>query len=238
MNDRVCLAYVHTTAVAYSWHRSMSELWKWDLSHEGRIYRRGGEIEIFGGTGGLTAARNRGVQQFLTPDPPLDWLFWVDTDMGFAPHTVDALLSAADPLKRPIMGALCFAQKLPEVDGLGGYQSLEVPTIYDWDTDAKTFRARFDYERDAVMQCAGTGSACILIHRSVFERMDAGSWYSAVPNLSDEIFGEDLSFCLRAAALDIPVHVNAAVKTSHLKQVWIDETHYRALREGATAVYA
>jgi GT2 family glycosyltransferase len=236
VNDSVALAYVHSNAVTWSWHASMAGLWRWDLSHSGRIYRYGAEIEINGGTGGLVAARNQAVRELLAVES-LDWLFWIDSDMGFAADTVDRLLETADSMERPIVGALCFAQKLPEADGLGGYRSLAVPTIYDWKSlpDDKGFQARLEYEADTLTRCAGTGSACILIHRSVFERMSAEygpAWYDLVPNEGGENIGEDLSFCLRAATLKIPIHVHTGVKTSHYKGIWIDEEHYRTLRTG------
>ena len=41
--------------------------------------------------------------------------------------------------------------------------------------------------------------------------------------------GEDLSFCMRANALEIPVHVHTGVKTTHLKHLWLDERIYDRL---------
>jgi len=37
------------------------------------------------------------------------------------------------------------------------------------------------------------------------------------------VLGEDVSFCLRAAASGVPVHVNTNVTTGHVKAVMIGE---------------
>jgi hypothetical protein len=41
-----------------------------------------------------------------------------------------------------------------------------------------------------------------------------------------KMMGEDLSFCMRAGSLGIPVHVHTGVKTTHLKQLWLSEADY------------
>lgn len=226
--DAVTVAYVHQHEVSYSWHSSMVALIGHDLAHTQRVMR-GGWLGIRYGTGGLPAARDLAVQQFLD-GPQADWLWWVDTDMGFAPDTVDQLVASADPTERPIMGALCFAWKEHTLDGMGGFRCMAAPTVYDWgrlESGEEGFAPRAGYERDSVVRAAGTGSACILIHRSVFEKIRdqfGACWYQPVPNPTTGVpVSEDLAFCMRAGAAGIPVHVNTAVKTTHHKQVWVSE---------------
>lgn len=220
---RVVIAYVHGHEVAHSWHRSYLGMVRWDIQHDRRI---AGDLLVRCGFQGVPAARNEGVRQFLGTD--LEWLLWLDTDMGFAPDTVDRLLAAAHPTERPVVGALCFAQKLAD-DGLNGYRMTSVPTIYDWySTDAmKGFIGRVEYPKDEMFRCAGTGSACILIHRRVFECIAATQrdpWYEPVPNPQvGGVIGEDLSFCLRCAIAGIPIHVHTGIRTNHLKPVWLSE---------------
>jgi hypothetical protein len=69
----------------------------------------------------------------------------------------------------------------------------------------------------------------VLIHRSVFEKIQAeyGTWYDRVQNTTmGRLMSEDLSLCLRAGALGIPVHVHTGVKTSHQKTLWLAEDDY------------
>jgi hypothetical protein len=227
----VVVAYVHQKNVAASFHHCMIELLGWDLAHEGRILR-GGYLGWTCGTDGLTDSRNKVVAAFLRDDRA-DWLFWIDTDMGFAPDTVDRLFAAADPVERPVVGGLCFTQREEESDGMGGWRCRATPTVFDWtvlpDTGKMGFSVRWNYPPDTMVRCAGTGSACVLIHRSVFEKIQAeyGTWYDRVQNTTmGRLMSEDLSLCLRAGALNIPVHVHTGVKTTHQKTLWLAEDDY------------
>jgi hypothetical protein len=64
----------------------------------------------------------------------------------------------------------------------------------------------------------------------VFERIAAEHgpvWYDRVPNATTgTLIGEDLSFCLRAGALKIPMYVHTGVPTTHAKQIWLGERDY------------
>lgn len=190
----------------------------------------GGWLATKYGTGGIIAARNDTTQQFLRGTDS-EWMFWIDTDMGFSPDTVDRLLEVADPETAPVVGGLCFMNRELGPDGMGGMLTQGVPTIFQWwkEEVGGGFRAQTDYPRDQLIQAAGTGSACVLIHRSVFERIAAEygtSWYSPVQSSVDRSWlSEDLSFCMRCAALEIPIHIHTGVKTSHLKHFWLDERH-------------
>lgn len=227
----VTLAYVHPNDVTHSWHSSMIEMIGWDFGHEGRILE-GGRLALKHGAGGLVAARNEAIAKFLSQCTNSDWMFWIDTDMGFAPDTVDRLIEVADPQKRPIVGGLCFAQKETTGDGLGGYRCEPRVTIFDWvqNEESAGFMGRTRYPANSVIQCSGTGAACILIHRSVLQRIadEFGPiWYDRLPNpVTGRMFGEDLSFCIRAQALSIPLFVHTGVKTTHMKSLWLQEADY------------
>lgn len=226
----VALAYIHSERVSYSWHFSIVEMLGYDMANSGRILR-GGFVGIHCGTDGLVDSRNMAVKQFLD-EGTAEWMFWVDTDMGFAPDTVERLLAAADPQHRPVVGALAFSQRQYEVDGHGGWRTRAAPTVFDWEeVDGKQgFSVRWDYKPNTVTRVAGTGSACLLVHRGVFERIAeklGPVWYNRIPNQSmGQMTSEDLSFCMRAGALDIPVHVHTGVHATHHKPIWLAEDDY------------
>lgn len=228
VRDAVTIAYVHDKEVAHSWHRSMLDLLLHDLSTTQRVMA-GGFIAVRYSTGGIVKARNEAVAMFMSAKQDSDWLFWSDTDMGFAEDTLDRLLAAADPVERPIMGALCFASKEIRPDGLNGYWTAPLPTVMDWKVTPSGeagFAARFDYAPDSVVRCSGTGSACILIHRSVFDKIGPDPYEPLRNPSTGELIGEDLSFCARASQNDIPIHVHTGVPTSHLKPVWMGEVQF------------
>jgi hypothetical protein len=231
--DAVVVAYVHDHEVAYSWHHSMVELIGNDLVNHARVLR-GGYIAMRCATDGLVDARNKTAKLFLA-ERQAEWLFWVDTDMGFPADTLERLIAAADPVERPIVGALAFTQREDEPDGMGGHRCRATPTIFDWlklDNGQEGFAVRFDYPVDMVVRCAGTGSACVLIHRTVFAAVEAKygeHWYDKIPNVTmGQVVSEDLSFCMRAGTLGIPVHVHTGVKTTHAKRLWLSEDDYFA----------
>lgn len=231
-NDAVTVAYVHPNEITHSWQQSLLGLLQHDLSNHARVARGGWLAVRCYGSDGIAGARETAVAQFLA-EKDADWLFWIDTDMGFAPDTVDRLLEVADPVERPIVGALCFAQKQHGPDGLGGWHTSLVPTIYDWTTvesGESGFLSRADYPVNTLVRCAGTGSACILIHRSVLERMveQFKTCYTRVPNptAGGRLLGEDLSFCMRAGAMSLPVFVHTGVRTTHFKPSWLSEQDF------------
>lgn len=237
-DQSVAIAYVHRDDVAYSWHHSMTQLMDHDLANNVRIWS-GGYVTVRCGTGDLAAARNRAVKDFLA-EARADWLFWVDTDMGFAPDTVDRLFDAADPVERPVVAALTFANREIDNDGMGGRRAVAAPVIMHWAQHGEEtgFDTRWDYPADTLVRCDGVGSACVLIHRSAFERIaqfqpnpdippTGPNWYSRIRNGSTgEWISEDLSFCCRLMALSIPVHVHTGVKTTHAKRIWLAEEDY------------
>lgn len=165
-----------------------------------------------------------------------EWLLMVDSDMGFAPDTLERLIASADPVERPIVGGLCFAQKSDGMGPLHANRYRMSPTLYLMrETDDQVgFLPVFDYPRDAIVEVDATGSALVLIHRSVLEAIHAAhgpSWYDPItvpkgPSGRTE-FSEDLSFCLRAAACGFRIHVDTSVRTTHDKGgIFLDEETY------------
>lgn len=206
----------------------------YDLAGPQRVVRPGGgELRKIAGTMGVAGGRNEIARAFLD-DHDADWLWFIDTDMGFAPDTLDRLIDAADPAERPVMGALCFAMKREAPGPYYAERTRAQPTLYEYVElkDEVGFRAILDYPRDRVMQVAGTGAACLLIHRDALAKLRAqygDIWFEPITHPTGakgrpRTFSEDLSFCIRLAAAGIPVHVHTGVKTTHEKGgVFLDE---------------
>lgn len=233
---RVQLAYLHAQEVAHSWHASLLNLIVWDLSHGTRV--SGLPLMMRTDAVGLASgeARNGIVEQFLDKSAH-EWLFFIDTDMGFDADALDRLLAAADPVTRPVLGGLCFALRETRHDGMGGRRVMPVPTMYRW---AKTagghigFTTQFVVPKDEVVQVAGTGAAFLLVHRSALEKVRAeygDSWFAPVRYGDGRQVSEDLSFCWRLHTIGVPVHVHTGVTTTHLKQFWVGAADYAPPRE-------
>lgn len=208
-----------------------------DASSEGRVVRGGGPMLIPTTPMRLVDNRNYAAK-WLLDDSDADWLMFIDSDMGFEPDAVEKLLKVADPAERPVVGGLCFGLRKEESDGLSGWRSVPFPTIYDWRTadgaPRPGFMARYGYSPETVTQCAATGAAFLLIHRSALEaiRAELGDvWFERAKMYpDDEPMGEDISFCSRLGLLGIPLFVHTGVRTSHLKPLWVTEEYYQGFR--------
>jgi len=227
----VQMAYLHPHTVSHSWHQSVMQMVAYDMLHNERIMRTGGPFMTSCGTGALVESRNLVMTRWLD-DTPHEWLWWIDTDMGFAPDTVDRLLAAADPAERPVVGGLCFGAREVRQDGMGGRRVMPAPTIYNPATDTRGqvgFATRWHYPDNTLVQVAGTGAACLLIHRSAAQAVrdkHGDAWFDPVRYPDGRWVSEDLSFCWRLSTLRIPVFVHTGVKTTHHKMVWIGEEDY------------
>lgn len=218
-----------------------------DASGPRHVVRSGcGYIADRAETMGVADARNRAVRRML--ETQASWLWMVDTDMGFGVNALDLLLESADPQERPVMGGLCFKQAMDlRTPSMFGARRWTIqPTIYQWAElpankdkgvlPESGFLPIADYPRDAIVQVGGTGAAMLLIHRSVLltiaERYGP-AWFSpathptAAPGGGPRLFSEDLSFCIRAQSLGIPIHVDTRVGTTHDKGgVFLDQVTY------------
>lgn len=210
-----------------------------DLLGPQRIIRQGGkELRKVAGTMGIAAGRNEICHEFLDSTDG-EWLWFVDTDMGFAPDTVDRLVKSADPETAPVMGALCFAQKRQARADFQAERFRMAPTVYEYLDlgDEVGFRPILDYQRAQVVQVAGTGAACLLIHRSALMKVReryGDAWFDPIVHPTGakgrpRTFSEDLSFSVRCAGVGLPLHVDTSVKTTHEKGgIFLDEEAYDA----------
>src|SRR5690606_31048939 len=88
---------------------------------------------------------------------------------------------------------------------------------------------RWEYPKDTLVQVAGTGAACLLIHRSVLDKMRANHgdhWFDRVRYDDGQAISEDLSFCARLMQQGAKVFVHTGIKTTHHKQLWVGEDDY------------
>jgi GT2 family glycosyltransferase len=164
----------------------------------------------------ISTPRNLVTDDFLTRQKA-PWLLMVDTDMVFAATALDRLVAAADPVERPLLGALCFSPAAGEVR----------PTMYELTqkpTGELAFAHLETWPEDTCVRVSATGTGFLLMHRDALERVKASSKDVAAPWFRESpvgaplsLMGEDMTFCLRAAAAGIPVHVHTGVQVGHVK---------------------
>jgi hypothetical protein len=225
--DRVVLGHVHPGQVSSYFQSSRENMLMYDVATSRHIVGREEEWS----SANISTARNLVVERFLQRDA--DWLLFMDADMAFEHDALERLLAVADPATAPIVGGLCF----------GATYGRLFPTIYQFvevDGAIKTIRVD-DYPDDSLVQCAATGAAFLLIHRSALEAIRDKAFNAVFPwfqetELAGQPAGEDLTFCIRAGICGLPIYVDTGVKVGHHKSTVLDHDTFQAQKEAMAHV--
>ncbi len=190
--------------------------------------RMTGRYEAFSAGAHLAQARNQVAGQFLS-EGPQTWLWMLDTDIVAGPGLLTRLAATADAKARPLVSGLY----LTTAGGPAGGGFPLVPMLYDRDPDPAPGQPEFTplaekaWQSGEVIKAGGCGAGCLLIHRRVLEaieRMTAGeggpscSWFTEITG-NGRFYGEDLSFCIRAAKAGFAVHADTGARAGHVKPV-------------------
>lgn len=141
----------------------------------------------------LVGGRNSQIELALSTSAK--WILMLDADMTFPPDLVERLRRRATP-DRIVGGLCCTATGLPVMFGFDGQR------IESW-------------EPDSLVPVLATGGACLLIHRSVFERLPYPWFYMERINYrmdQDQMFLRDVN---RAG---LEVAVDTSVVLGHVKK--------------------
>lgn len=238
--ELVTVGYLHPGHLSACFAHSFTDMLFYDNAHDQRIVGHPfGQWAVECHAARIHNGRNE-IAAGVLDHTEATWLFMVDSDMGFAPDTVDMLIASANENVRPVVGGLAFAQK---TDGRGEFGAIRFrmcPTLYRMGEtdDTVGFAPMFDYPEGRLVEVDATGAACLLIHRSVLVEMREAvgdRWFTPItvpkgPGGFTE-FSEDMSFCLRVKALGKSVYVDTSVRTTHDKGgVFLDEVTYRQQR--------
>ena len=149
-----------------------------------------------------------------------DYLFFLDSDMTFAPDMLQKLLEDAESGK-DITTALCFRRR-PDYNpaiwkklrpGMPGESVVET---YD------------DYPEGDMFEVEACGMAAVLIRtkvlKDVFEKEKA--LFAPIPG-----YGEDVSFCLRARRAGYSLWCDSRIRIGHIATTIVTEDTYKAYRQ-------
>jgi hypothetical protein len=243
--EKVAIGYPHLDTFGANFVESVLRMAAYDkangnhLLHNSGLLNNGALVPVWGRGGDLPHARNTGASAFLSS--PADWLLWWDTDIGAEPDALEKLLAVADPVTAPIVGGLCFIEGDYDHDFRGGLRSSLAPTLYDWvwidgNPGAYKMIPRMDWVPGEVTRVGATGCGLLLTHRSVYEKIadwtvgqgaPPSIWFERIPGPDGERCGEDVSFCLRAHQVGLPIMVHTGVTTTHQKTAWYGTEDYR-----------
>ncbi len=170
----------------------------------------------------LPDSRNVLVEWFLD-QTDAQWLLQIDDDMKFSVRDVEQLLESADERARPIISGLIYTADCNIV----WYARHESGNIYQY------------YPATAGLhRLARVGTAFLLVHRRVFERMREAAppgedwiWFGRdpfpggrppAPGYPMQRDSEDFTFCRRAEKLGFSIWGDSRVQPAHMKVQAID----------------
>lgn len=232
--DHVAVSFIHPGDVAGGFCISMAHTILKDRRH-GRISHIIGHET----SPRIAEGRSKIVDDFLNETDAM-WLLMADADMVWDWEAFDLLCRHANPETVPIIGGLCF----------GGGRSWEgnkpniFPTIYRFVKEGKGLVTEIvhDYPRDTLIPVGATGAAFMLVHRSVFHKLqkllrkDANGdpnpypWFAEIVHKGRAV-GEDITFCMRAQAAGFPIHVHTGARIGHRKSMLLTEALYDQVRQ-------
>lgn len=174
----------------------------------------------------LSRARNELLNMFLQKDD--EYLLFTDTDIVFTYRDLYTLLDFMESHPEAgLAGAVYFALgpenertvvALDELEGSPGvYEDVDIGRLAEELPDGS-------YDPRPPFPVSGLGLGFTLIRRNVVE--DLANVKGGIKRLwpfaeqgEDEGYGEDLTFCLRAAELGYKSYLVPAVKVGHIKEI-------------------
>jgi hypothetical protein len=218
--DRVCIAYPHAGNISAELNLDLINIARYRAD-------KFDSIVAVGNVSLLVRTRNVIVKQFLeTTDAA--WLLMIDSDQQLPLEAFDKLCEAVHDKDRPIVAGLVFAAFWTDQQEL-----VPVPVVYRWD-DEEGITPMHDYPTDELIQIDAAGTGCLMIHRSVFEKMrenatenQGADWCFFMDGpINGRWYGEDLLFSRKLTALGFPIYAHTGAILPHKKDFWLDDRHH------------
>lgn len=163
---------------------------------------------------GVTSGRNEVVAKFLASK--CDYLLFIDDDVTIPPDAITRLVAAGGDIA---LG--CY----PGIKTFGDGTSRVYIVLLYLSGGAEDCYTSWP---DGVVEVAGGGAGCMLIHRRVLETI-LYPWFRfqgtyIAPAATVITMGEDIDFCARARSLGFRILADGSVRCGHRKEV--DLTHF------------
>lgn len=226
--EKAVIAFPHTDRNHIEFTLCLSDLTRFDTQHGRRLVDDEWRITSEN-SGNVAVARNIIVRTFLE-HTTADWLWFIDTDEPFDKDTLERLIMSADPVERPILSGLVFAQAANRALPVS-----PVPVI--WDPEVGDFREQTILPTERYWRVGSAGCGCLLIHRTVLEAVgeahkdDAFPWFKWAQHDrhgQPDVMSEDFTFSLRAQALGFPIWVDTTIECGHVKRRVLTSRDYWA----------
>lgn len=144
-------------------------------------------------------------------DGKFDRVLWLDSDMTFEPDTLMKFAADLDNGLEYVSG-LCFTRRFPVQACVYSECLMRVNEDGRSEPTLKSFE---ELPEKPMFQVAASGLAAVMMTTSLIERVfdKFGLPFSPVQG-----FGEDLTFCMRASDLGVPLWCDSRIRLGHVGQ--------------------
>lgn len=167
---------------------------------------------------------SRNLITFTALKEGFDYVMWFDSDMVFAPATMQVLLKDAQENNYDMVSGLYFKRRIPITPVI--YNKLQAPEQHDGKL-VKQITTYDDYPHDSIFEIEGCGFGCVLTSVPLLQRVvdQFGIPFNPFPWA-----GEDLSFCYRVQQTGTKMYCDSRVKCGHVGQIVYSEAVYNNTR--------
>lgn len=149
-----------------------------------------------------------------------DYVFWLDSDMVFAPDTLIRMMDTLQKNKLDMLTGLYFRRVPPYTPVLFDMLNMRTPTVLDW--------SEFKSIPDGLFEVGGCGFGCVLMSTEIFLSVQAkhGNMFAPMGNN-----GEDIAFCIRARDCGYKIMCDPSIICGHVGYSIVDDKFFRAFKE-------
>ena len=184
------------------------------------LLQRDCDVQIGWEVGSLVYhARNNLARQALKTDA--DYVLWLDSDMVFAPDTLQRMLKVCKDNDIDFLTAVCFRRKPPYTPCL--FDRLEKVE------KGASYTALMSVP-DGLFQVGGCGFAGVLMSSDVLLSVQAkfnGRMFDPMDG-----FGEDVSFCWRARQCGYDIWCDSSIEFGHVGNCIVTRGYFEAYNGG------
>ena len=150
-----------------------------------------------------------------------DRILWFDSDMDFAPDTMQRLSARLDE-GLDFCSGIYFARKAPVKPIV--YKNVGWNMHGEDENEVTPMAISYkDYPRDSLFEIEGAGFGIVMHTTAMIKAVGDKYGLPFSPILG---FGEDLSFCMRARELGYKLYCDSSIKAGHVGMGVISEEHY------------
>lgn len=150
-----------------------------------------------------------------------DRILWFDSDMDFAPDTMQRLAARLDE-GLDFCSGIYFARKAPVKPIV--YKNVGWNMHGEDENEVTPMAISYkDYPKDSLFEIEGAGFGIVMHTTTMIKAVGDKYGLPFSPILG---FGEDLSFCMRARELGYKLYCDSSIKAGHVGMGVISEEHY------------